>query len=193
MSWWQYQNDMSKLHILILFIWLPSVAQNEIAFDEEFFNEGISSYEIYNAGGEDFLPVEGRITVKKKHETDDFYFRKAYDSFKTIIKDFPQSKYYYSALFYVGDFEFAELKYEESKKHLLELIENSSSGYEKRLAYFDLAEIAILENDIAKTEKYLDLISKTSSQPRNFLCGNTQLQDSDRVKFILEKAKKLRK
>jgi tetratricopeptide (TPR) repeat protein len=179
---------MRILKTLILLIWLPSFGQNEESVAEKLFRNGESSYEIYNAGGEKLMPIENDSLAVNKGEIDDFYFRKAYESFKKIVENYPQSKDYNYSLFYLGHFEFVELKYEQSKKHLLEFIQNSSSGYEKRLAYFDLAEIAISNKDITQTQKYLELIS---SQKPKFLCGNAQEDDLTREKHIIEEAKKL--
>ncbi len=179
---------MKKLYILILFICSSGFAQTEIPLDEELYNNGISNYEIYNSGGEHFLPIVDKIPNKKTVETDDYYFVQAYENFKKILTEFPHSKYYNSSLYYVGTFEFAEEKYQESKLHLNQFIEKSDAGYEKRLAYFKLAEIAIYENDKILIEKYLEIIS--TSRPKTFTCGNAREQDANLEKYIVVKAEK---
>ena len=180
---------MKKLQILLLFIYSAGFAQTAIPLDEELYNNGISNYEIYISGDENFLPLIDNIKNKKTVETDDYYFIQAYENFKKIVKNFPHSKHYNLSLYHVGNYEFAKEEYQESKLHLTQFIEKTEPGYEKRLAYFTLAEIAIYENDRTSTEKYLELIS--TSRPKFFTCGNASEQDVNREKFIIVKAKKI--
>ncbi|MGV8993323.1 MAG: tetratricopeptide repeat protein [Flavobacterium sp.] len=172
--------------ISLLFFSITVFSQIEISDDVKLYNDANAFYEVFNGGNIDALSsAEDRIAVQNSND-ENYCFIKAFQNFKKIVGDYPNSTHYLTALYYVGHFEFVESKFTESKKYLLELVKaDQSMGYYIRQAFFDLADIAIDEKDYILAQKYVANIE--NSTPTRFWCGVARNQDEHRVTFIKER------
>ncbi|WP_318641602.1 tetratricopeptide repeat protein [Flavobacterium ardleyense] len=177
---------MKVLLYSLLFFSLPLFAQTKTAIDIKLYNDANAFYQVYNSGDVNVLTSEADINAVRNSTDDEYCLKRAFENFKKIVEEYPYSEYYLTSLYYVGHFEFGELKLAESKKHLLEVIESDqSNGYYIRQAFLDLADIAIEEKDYILAQKYIANIE--NSTPTRFWCGVARNQDEHRVKFIKER------
>ena len=178
---------MKILQLLFLVATATSVGQGEIPSAEKLYNDATAYYEVYNGGDIKLLPYDKDRSEVEKFGNEDYYFVKANENFKIIIQLYPLSPHYIEALYNVGHFEYVKSNFLVGKKYLEELINKNvpNAEYYKRQALFDLAEIAIYEEDLTLAQKYVTKMK--GSKPKTLWCRNAADQDKNMVHFLSEK------
>jgi len=172
-----------KRALFTLLFFLPTLffAQDETSEEKELLEKAYSYLEALNSNDKDHLPTEiDKLNLKDQEKIGDYCISHAYEIFKNLAVNYPDSEKQAIYLYYV-----AELSNDNNEKKdlFIKVINlNSNWGYYERQSHLNLASIAVEEKDFKNATMYLKEIEKLPKPM--FTCGVEAQTYNSRLKWL---------